>query len=310
MTESWRSRAKRRHGEKINDRLNGLLEEPPLTSDEIETQRRLNLLDSMQSMDPTATLEEELTIRLSGESAKGALEVGDSDNLLRPIREIIRGSSSSDVELELFGVSSGSTVLHLRPKKTSPAFDDTRDEVYLNFETTDSVDFAVREMIKFVDATEEGDGISRWAKKDSTIEGMERFVEALDKRDLEAQFTWSATDGTVRSSRLTRRGRENMAKIGQTRATSREEIVRGYVSEIIISETSGKVKIKKSLRKNAPAVLISFSESELRSTPLQIGQEAEFVIRITEHRDQIGRIAKTEVHFSRLSEEHPALGEM
>lgn len=262
----------------------------------------------MQSINPSAQLEEELTLRLSGENATGALEIGDSDTLLRPIREIIRGSSSSEVELELFGVSSGSTVLHLRPKKNSPPRDkETRSEWLYEVEDLDSIDFAVREMIKFVDATEEGTELSRWAKKKSTIEGMERFAEALEKKDLEAHFTWSATDGTVRSSRLTRRGRANIAKISKTHATSQEKIARGYVSEIIISETSGKVKLKTSLRKNAPAITISFSESELRSTPLQIGQEAEFIIEITEHRDQLGRIVRRDSRFSRLSENHPAL---
>lgn len=298
MNTDWRHRAESRHGEDTDRWLEELLEEEPPSSDQIETQRRKNQLDSLRSFDPRLRLEEELTLELSGEAAQGgAIEVNESASLLRPLQEMVRESTPGEVDLEIFGVSAGSTILHLRPKEGRSH--DAASE--LPIESSGSqADSAIRELLRLVSAIENGTELRRWTGKEKLFNSLEKFAEALEKLNLSADISWSAVDGTYRSSTLTRRGRGNLREVRRSEKHQQRAQVAGVITEIKLSRTTGQVKIKRSMKKTSPAIDINFKREQLTSLRLAVGSRATFIINKVFEIDQIGRVRNQVNEFVNL----------
>ena len=92
--------------------------------EEVEAEHRASRLAAVRAYEPDARLDEELRIRLTGPDTEGgALRFQWGDALLNPVENAISVAAGTPVQLELTGISAGSTVVHARPVP-SVAFSD------------------------------------------------------------------------------------------------------------------------------------------------------------------------------------------
>ncbi|MFD6996262.1 hypothetical protein ACFWA5_08270 [Streptomyces mirabilis] len=83
---------------------------------EIEAEHRASRLAAAREYAPDARLDEELQLRLTGpDTDGGALRFQWGDALLEPVEHAVSVAARMPVQLELTGISAGSTVVHARP---------------------------------------------------------------------------------------------------------------------------------------------------------------------------------------------------
>ncbi|MCX4818712.1 hypothetical protein OG883_02110 [Streptomyces sp. NBC_01142] len=84
--------------------------------EEIEAEHRASRLAAVRVYEPDARLDEELLLRLTGPDTEGgALRFQWGDALLNPVENAVSAAAGTPVQLELTGISAGSTVAHARP---------------------------------------------------------------------------------------------------------------------------------------------------------------------------------------------------
>ena len=253
--------------------------------DAFETESRRNYLDALRSFDPDATLTEELTLRLVGPSASGGLTFDIGDALFRPLQDTVSAAAHDEVPLELTGLSSGSTVLHVRPLVTQ------RDRVADVPVDSSVADGAVRRTMQlFAEVENEGDLVPF----SDVLTSASKFVDVLRKHELDLDMTWAASGGEVRAVSLTSRGREYLAR--QSEVTTRTEytFVSGRITEL---RMSGMAKVKTTVAKNSPAHEVHFEPEQLLLKHLSLGDQVNFrVARIVEV-DRIGRELSERIEY-------------
>ncbi|MEV5724287.1 hypothetical protein AB0N50_00415 [Streptomyces pharetrae] len=84
--------------------------------EEVEPDHRAGRLAAVRAYEPGARLDEELRLRLTGRDTEGgALRFQWGDALLNPVENAISVAAGIPVQMELTGISAGSTVVHARP---------------------------------------------------------------------------------------------------------------------------------------------------------------------------------------------------
>lgn len=293
MSSSWRQRALERNRE-ANMRFFADQDSEHPSEDAYEEELRRHWLEAVRHYDPAAQLNEELVVRLRGEAAdRGALDFRIGDALLKPLREGVSAAARKDVELELTGVSKGSTVLHVRPSVPQIVSDVEHD-----LTTVDSsiADPAMRDFLKLVDAAEKGQDVRRWER---IVPGLDGVVEALDKFDLSMDMRWFSLDGTVRSSHLSRRGKEYVRSLRNTEVQKSKTGVSGRITEL---RESGIVKIKTGTSRMSPAFEVRVDPEGLIGMHLELGMTVSFVVEVARRTDRLGRARSTEYRFLRVSD--------
>lgn len=299
MSTSWRLRALERN-RLANRRFFDQLGDAPQSSDEHEAELRRYWLEAARSYDVQAQLEEELTLRLKGEAAdNGALDFRIGDALLKPLRDGVSASARKDVELELTGISRGSTVLHVRPAVHEVANVRESEE----FVPVDSsvADPAVRDLLKLVDAAENELDVRQWER---IVPGLDGVVEALDRFDLSMDMRWQSLDGDVRSSSLTGRGKSYVRSLRDLDIYRSRSVVHGRITEL---RESGLVKVKSGPSRKSPAYEVRVDPDSLIDMHLELGMMVSFVVEVLKRKDKIGRERSTEYHFLRMGEEQASL---
>lgn len=257
----------------MNDTLRRLLEErrgsiPSVldegdslaVSDEAwEAARRRNFLSVVERYDPLVAFSEELTVRLVGPNVKDALFPIAQDPILDGVRRVF--TATANVELGIVGVSHGSTVLHLRPVDADPV-----EQILDGPPVREShADMAGEALVAAVDALERDDSPARWP---DTVEGLAKVSGELDKHDMDATFTWSGRDGSVRAATFTSVGRRKLAALSSGRSEERTAIVAGRLIEVREASDdpdSFVVKLKDGTAKTSATSLVSIP-AELGST--------------------------------------------
>ncbi|MFI9314338.1 hypothetical protein ACIG0B_13855 [Streptomyces althioticus] len=300
MSTSWRQRALERNRE-ANARFFADQDSEHLTEDAYEEELRRHWLEAVRHYDPAAQLHEELVVRLRGEAAdRGALDFRIGDALLKPLKEGVSAAARKEVELELTGISRGSTVLHVRPSVPEIVSEDGEDLTVVDSSVADP---AMRDLLKLVDAAEQEQDVRRWER---IVPGLDGVVEALDKFDLSMDMRWFSLDGTVRSSHLSRQGKDYIRSLRDTEVQKSRMGITGRITEL---RESGVVKIKTGVSRTSSAYEVRVHPESLIGMHLELGMTVSFVVEVARKTDRIGRARSTEYRFLRVSDGQEGLFE-
>ncbi|PKA35983.1 hypothetical protein [Streptomyces sp. SM8] len=294
MSTSWRQRALERNRE-ANRQFFAELEEDHQNPDSREEELRRFWLEAARHYDSTATLDEELTVRLKGDTAdRGALDFRIGDALLKPLRDGVSAAARKDVELELTGLSQGSTVLHVRPK--TPESMELQGQEDLASVDSSVADPAIRDLLKLVDAAENERDVRQWERM---IPGLDGVVEALDKFDLSMEMRWRSLDGAVRSSSLSGRGKGYVRNLRNVALYKSQSVITGRITEL---REAGLVKVKTGLSRRSTAYEVRVERDNLIDMHLELGMMVSFVVQVIKKKDKIGRERSTEYRFVRMGD--------
>jgi hypothetical protein len=292
VSTEWRQRVLERH-RAANAQYFAEHEDSHADDDAYEAELRRHWLAGARHYDPQAQLREELTLRLRGELAdRGALNFRVADALLKPLREGVSAAARKELELELIGISHGSTVLHVQPLTESSPDDEEQAAYRVDSSLADP---AMRDLLKLIDAAENEADVRPWERM---MQGLDGMVEALDKFDLLMDIRWHALDGEVRSSHLTQRGKGFVRSLRTVEVVPTRATITGRVTEL---RESGLVKIKTGISKRSTAYEVHIETDDLISLHLELGMNVSFIVEKREKRDKIGRTRSTEYRFMRLA---------
>ncbi|MEV6124321.1 hypothetical protein AB0M23_28075 [Streptomyces sp. NPDC052077] len=299
MSTSWRQRALERNRE-ANRQFFAELEEDHQDPDSHEEELRRFWLETARYYDSTATLDEELTVRLKGDAAdRGALDFRIGDALLKPLRDGVSAAARKDVELELTGLSQGSTVLHVRPKiAESMELQGQEDIASVDSSVADP---AIRDLLKLVDAAENERDVRQWERM---VPGLDGVVEALDKFDLSMEMRWRSLDGAVRSSSLSGRGKGYVRNLRNVDLYKSQSVITGRITEL---REAGLVKVKTGLSRRSTAYEVRVERDNLIDMHLELGMMVSFVVQVIKKKDKLGRERSTEYRFVRMGDEQGSI---
>ncbi|MFH8973178.1 hypothetical protein [Streptomyces sp. NPDC017890] len=256
--------------------------------DAIEADHRASRLAAAREYEPNAHLDEELRLRLTGPDTEGgALRFQWGDALLDPVERAVSAAARTPVQLELTGLSAGSTVIHARPVTAHAT-----DEGVLDVPAASATNTGMQTFTRLLDALESEEDVQEWSRLFDSVDAVAR---ALDKYALNLDVTWYDANGGVRSARLSERGRHFVARLRETRPRDQELTISGRITEL---RESGWVKVKTGTAKNAPAYDVHFEEPEalLRMRP-GLGDIVHFRVRFRQSLDAVGIARATEYTY-------------
>jgi hypothetical protein len=285
--QSARARLMQRHARALEEWRDGE-GSAVLDGDEFDREANRTRLASLRTFDPDASLQEELRVRLvSARLQEGALSFDAGAILLRPLQDSITSLAGEPVELELTGVSAGSTVLHVHPQPRAS------DPVDINGVPVDatSTEAPLRAFIELIRAAESESDLGQWV---AAVDALGRFSRGLERLDAQADFAWSGVSGDVRSARFGETGRDYVKRMLETTTEPTTLHVSGRVTEL---RESGVVRIKTGPTKKSPAYEVKMEPDDLLGMHLEIGQTVHFVVRLEQQIDHLGQTRATDVFF-------------
>ncbi|WP_329028370.1 MULTISPECIES: hypothetical protein [unclassified Streptomyces] len=254
---------------------------------EIEADHRMSRLEAMREYQPGATLQEELRLRLSGpEAERGALRFQWGNALLDPVERAVSKAAGTPVELEVTGLSRGSTVVHARPVVSVAP-----DPESLGGPVPTAADKGVRAFAQLLTALEEENDVREWAQLFDSVDALSK---ALDRLQLNLGLTWYAADGGVRQADLTQRGVQYAKRLQATRDDDQEFTISGHITEL---RSSGVVKVKSGVAQNATAYDVRVEPDQLFRMRLVLGDNVHFRVRFRRKLDAVGRTRVSEYYF-------------
>ncbi|MEV2210789.1 hypothetical protein AB0H86_04680 [Streptomyces sp. NPDC050997] len=281
-------------------RLLGMLGTEDRDDEEIEAEHRASRLAAAREYAPDARLDEELQLRLTGpDTDGGALRFQWGDALLEPVEHMVSVAAGTPVQLELTGISTGSTVVHARPV-TAPV--DSGEPDTLDAPATSAASTGLGALTTLLDALESEHDIREWARLFDAVEAVSR---ALSRYALDLGVTWYDADGHMRRARLTERGRNYVKRLRETRDRDQEITISGRITEL---RESGLVKVKTGTAKNAPAYDVRFEEpAELLRMRPGLGDNVHFRVRFRQQLDSMGIARSTEYTYLGAAPEQTSL---
>lgn len=294
MNEEARQRILRKHHDELSEWIATVTNASDRSEHDIEVEFRRNYLDSVRRFDSRLAYAEELVVRLMGDAARTGLLDLELAPVLEGIKRIF--SDSGHVDIGLAGIASGSTVLKLRPLSSSPSFagDLVLEDESVPVDAT-AADEVGRTLIKLVSATEQADDLRPWG---SYLSGLETLAETLDSHDLDADFSWSSSAGSIAHARLTGAGRAHLRSIRVRRTDSEERPISGRITEL---RESGLIKVKTGLGARSPSYEVHIDKDELLNLQLTLGQSVGMIVEESVERDRLGREQRRRVQFVRFS---------
>ncbi|WP_152970009.1 hypothetical protein [Arthrobacter sp. Edens01] len=291
MTElsAWRERVLTRNRKKLDSEIEPSEELDSVGWDRLE---RSQWLEAAQSFDPTASLREELLLRLVGSTATSSGLRLEWEGLLKPLQEAI-AAGTDETAMELAGFSRGSSVLHFRAVRKAPVERLGGDSGAVLHETPLAA--PARKLIEIVSAVEDERDIRKWSAS-TQFEGLERLVEQLRRLELEAEFRYYARSGDVRAARLSERGMGYIDALSQPEESHDTVSISGRVTEL---RQSGHAKVKAGPNRNATAYDVQFDTSQLTGMRLVLGQSVHWEVRTVSVKDKLGRLQSLRYEFER-----------
>ncbi|MFF2366262.1 hypothetical protein ACFVU0_26715 [Streptomyces sp. NPDC058122] len=272
MTADWRRRVLESHRSDL-DRWFEDEDASELDEDTVDSEQRAEWLSSVQRWDPNAHFRKELTIRLTGkEAGRGGLRFSIGNALLKPLQDGVTASTDEDVELELVGISSGSTVLHVRPTLSSA--EETAEEAREaeDSDPTDVADQAIGVLFDAVKTVEARADVTEWTPM---LSSLSRLVSALDRFDLAVQFRWYSENGSVASSALTESGKQYVRELRKTHKDAFTRVRRNISGRVTEMKLAGAAVIKPAA---SPAVSVKFEPGQITQVPWGLGDEVHLVV--------------------------------
>ncbi|MFJ8993872.1 hypothetical protein ACIRQH_26200 [Streptomyces sp. NPDC102279] len=274
MTTSWRQRILESHRTDLDQWLE---HEDSAEQDEdtVDSEQRAEWLSSVQRWNPEARLRDELTIRLTGDEAgKGGLRFSVGNALLKPLQDGVTASTDEDVELELVGISSGSTVLHVRPTIRKTHSEEEFPDVGASTEenSAEVAEQAIGVLFDAVKTVEAREDVTEWTPM---LSSLSKLVSALDRFDLAVQLRWFSGDGSVQSSALSETGKQYVRELRRTHAEAFTHVRRNISGRVTELKLAGVAVIKPPA---SPAVSIKFEPGQITEVPWGLGDEVHLVV--------------------------------
>ncbi|MDP9936832.1 hypothetical protein J2T11_003200 [Paenarthrobacter nicotinovorans] len=292
-TSAWRRRLIAEHAAEFEQTV-AVEEQSGSTLDAVGWERveRGQWLEVAQSYDPSASLAEELCIRLVGDTAMSSGLRLEWDGLLRPLQEAVSAGSSEDVSLELSGFSKGSSVLHFRAVHREPV-ELLSDGGPALRET--ALAGPARRFIDFVDAVENEQDVRMYSKS-AMLGGVEKLSDELSRLNLVADFRFYARSGDVRGAKLTSRGMNYVKALHDSEETTATIPVNGRITEL---RESGHAKVKQGVARNSPAFDVHFDTQTLTGMRLVLGQSVNWLVAVISTKDKLDRVQSTRYEYRR-----------
>ncbi|MFJ8182689.1 hypothetical protein [Streptomyces sp. NPDC096105] len=258
--------------------------------EEVEAGHRAGRLAAVRAFEPDARLDEELRLRLTGPDTEGgALRFQWGDALLNPVENALSIAAGTPIQLELTGISAGSTVVHARPVPSVVVPETTA----MDAPATSAASTGMQMLTRLLGALEAEQDVREWSRLFDAVDALAR---ALGKYELDLGVTWYGADGDMRRAQFTERGRRHVERLREkTRARDQELIISGRVTEL---RESGWVKVKTGTARNAQAYDVHFEEPEtlLRMRP-GLGDNVHFRVRFRQRLDAVGIARSTEYTY-------------
>lgn len=258
--------------------------------EEVEAGHRAGRLAAVRAFEPDARLDEGLRLRLTGPDTEGgALRFQWGDALLNPVENALSVAAGTPIQLELTGVSAGSTVVHARPVPSVVVPETTA----MDAPATSAASTGMQMLTRLLGALEAEQDVREWSRLFDAVDALAR---ALGKYELDLGVTWYGADGDMRRAQFTERGRRHVERLREkTRARDQELIISGRVTEL---RESGWVKVKTGTARNAQAYDVHFEEPEtlLRMRP-GLGDNVHFRVRFRQRLDAVGIARSTEYTY-------------
>ncbi|UCM90499.1 hypothetical protein [Streptomyces marincola] len=274
MTTNWRQRVLESHRADLDEWLEHE-DTTELDEDTVDTAQRIQWLSSVRRWHPTARHREELTIRLTGgEAGRGGLRFSVGNALLKPLQDGVTASTDEDVELELVGISAGSTVLHVRPttSNTAPQKPATDNHSAGSDDAPEAAEQAISVLFDAVKTVEGREDVTEWTPM---LSSLSRLVSALDRFDLAVQFRYYSGDGTVNSSALTETGKQYVRELRKTHKDALTRVQSTIFGRVTEMKLSGVAVIKPP---SSPAISVKFDPGEITQVPWKLGDEVHLVV--------------------------------
>lgn len=260
---SWRERILDQQRAGMAEWLD-LQDDTPRSEDEVDSEQRANWLSAVREWDSDVAYPEELVIRLvGGEAGSGGLKFSVGNALLRPLQEGVTVSSEQDVELELIGVSAGSTVLHVRPVVRDVPLEDGAPSKELPSQPADQ---AMNQLLDAVGSLEAQADVSDWSPM---LSSLSRLVAALDRFDLTVQLKYLSADGAVRSTALTETGKLYLRELRKSQGEQFERERHTFSGRVTELKMSGVAVIKPA---SNPAITVKFEPGQLAEMGWKLGE--------------------------------------
>lgn len=255
---------------------------------------RVANLAAIRQDDPTASYLEELLVRLDGPEVHSSGFRAEWSQLLTFVEETLATLSERDLALELCDVTSGSSVVHLRPtsKDLEP-----QDETHLPV-PKDDTDFskAADQFLSLVKDVSRKDSMVKWK---AAVKPFIRFSDHLNRHGLSAGFTSRSTTGSMARATLTREGMDYLSKLQELTASEHKMVVSGRVVEM---RSSGHVKVKAGSNRNSPAYDVQIDPDVLHGLRPYLGDTVHWLVEASTLADGLGDQKSVEYRFLHTAE--------
>ncbi|MEU2094319.1 hypothetical protein ABZ741_40050 [Streptomyces globisporus] len=299
MTASWRQRILDSHRADLDQWLEHE-DSSERDEDTVDSESRAEWLSSVREWDPEARLRDELTIRLTGDEAgKGGLRFSVGNALLKPLQDGVTASTDEDVELELVGISSGSTVLHVRPTMRKAHIEDELSESgdSPDENSAEVAEQAISVLFDAVKTVEAREDVTEWTPM---LSSLSKLVSALDRFDLAVQLRWFSSDGSVHSSSLSESGKQYVRELRKTHAEAFTRVQRTISGRVTELKLAGVAVIKPTA---SPAVSVKFEPGQITEVPWGLGDEVHLVVEERRRLTRNGGRTVTEYLFQQTHQE-------
>lgn len=225
MTGAWRRRLSDEDRAELDQWWSTVSSSTPPTELELEETARRNGLEARRAYDESATLEEELQVRLQGPLEEGELPLELGQELFKPLRESVNAATNAHVDLALAGVLPGSTILRIKATASLPP--DSQSSLIAPDEIS-VPDQAVRALLDVIAAAEGESDPRAWPA--ALRSKLPKLADVLYEHSLTAEFTWLAGSGAIRRTQLSSRGQEFVRSLREYTEKKRKVELVGVVA--------------------------------------------------------------------------------
>lgn len=243
-------------------------------------------------------------VRLSGEAIDdGWIDHGLQDAIVGPLsREVELATpreARSESRIGLVGVSSGSVILHFRPR--IPRRQATNDQLSYEVSPADAAILRVSQLHDLLEQQAPPSEIARrFGRDQSLLKQTKRLVLSLARFEVNLSTRWWSSDASRSTSRLTWAGQQHGLRVFETTIKDDDKRIQGMVTALDIS---GQVTITDAAGSKYP---VDVGKDAIRSDRFALGAQVFVLARREQEVDHVGLSASRATYrFLRHLDDNP-----
>lgn len=267
-------------------RANAFLSEGPEPSDDLGEILLDAQIAAAERFDESAKARSLWLVRLSGEAIDdGWIDHGLQEAIVGPLsREVELATpreARSESRIGLVGVSSGSVVLHFRPRMPRRAA--TEDQLPYEVSPADAAILRVSELHDLLEQQAPATEIARrFGRDQSLLKQTKQLIVNLAKHEVNLSTRWWSSDASRRASRLTLAGQQHGLRVFETTIKDDDLRIRGMVTALDIS---GQVTLTDAA---GSKYRVDVGPDSIRSDRFALGAQLFVLARREQEVDQVG----------------------